>query len=603
VSGRRHGLNPAKLKADIAAMEREVPSESPRPRVDVRRGRVVALLALLTAVLLLASFAPFNQWYLAYVALVPWVLAVVGPQRQRTALLWAYLAGVAFWAAGLYWLTWITLIGFVPLVLYLALYWLAAAWVLRRAFQRGWPMWIVLPVVWVALEYLRASQLALSGFPWFSLAHSQYANTRLIQIADVTGQYGVSFLVAMVNGAVADALAGPLLKVGAGGRRRRLLVAGAVCLASAGGLWLYGAARLAQKTTRPGPKVALVQLAFPISLFHENAPPEEVFGKHLDNSRPLVGAGCDLVVWPESMLGYLDLDPSVWFARRPDEIDPATGQPTWTSEQREIIREYRASLRALQALLGDLGCPLLAGGGTVDAVSGLTTNSALLFDRDRSGRIRLSRKYHKRHLVPFSESVPFGQSWPWLHGLLRRVVPESMPQLQPGRRAVRFEIPPPGRDEPRKKPFQIAVPICYEGVFARVCRAMVVEKGRKQVDVLVNLSNDGWFVWATSRWTHAGTELDQHLAQYAFRAVESRVPVLRAVNTGISAHVDSNGRLVATVEHAGRRRMVGGNLVAQTLVDERVSLYSLAGDLFAQAVSVLAGAAAIVLWCRRPRKQ
>ena len=181
--------------------------------------------------------------------------------------------------------------------------------------------------------------------------------------------------------------------------------------------------------------------------------------------------------------------------------------------------------------------------------------------------------------------------------MLRRFVPEVMPQLDPGRRPVRFTIPW------QERSFRFAVPICYEGVFARVCRTLAARADEKaRVDALVNISNDGWFVRVTPSRTHASTELDQHLAQYVFRAVENRVPVVRAVNTGISAHVDSCGRIVGVVAHKGRRKMVGGCLVAQTLVDDRVSPYSLVGDVFAQAVCIAAAAGAGVLWLRRRAK-
>jgi len=601
VAKRRHGLNPAKLKADLAALEREAPAQALPPWLDIRRRASTALLCLLSSVLLLVCFVPFDLWYLAYVALVPWGLAVVAGQRSRWTLLWAYLSGVVFWVIGLYWLTWITLVGYLPLVLYLGSYWLVAAVVVRAAFRRGWPVWVILPLVWVALEYARA--FALSGFPWFFLAHSQAGCTRLIQIADLTGQYGVSFFVAMVNGALIEALAQLLLvKPARKGRPiRRIALAAGACLAGAAFLLTYGIARLSQQPTRPGPKLGVVQLAFPIALYQTGASPEEIFAKHLDNTRPLVGAGCDLVVWPESMLGYHDMDPAVWFARDADAKD-SQGQPVWTARQREIIREYHSNLLALQRLLADQGCPLLAGGGMPDSVSRLTSNCALLFDRDSSGRIRLKDQYAKMHLVPFGEYVPFRQGWPGLHSLLRRFVPEAMPQILPGRRRVVFEVRPGGGDQPPA--FRFAVPICYEGVFARVCRRLAMRGGRKQVDLLVNISNDGWFIFATSRWTHASTELEQHLRQYVFRAVENRLPVVRAVNTGVSAHIDSNGRILQAVAHQGHRKMVAGNLIAQTVVDERVSVYSRAGDVFAQAVSVAAGAAAAAMWLlRRSRNQ
>ncbi|MDY7009822.1 MAG: apolipoprotein N-acyltransferase [Planctomycetota bacterium] len=592
MSKRRHALNPAKVKADMSALEQHPPREVFLRRLDIRRRLSVALLCILTSALLLACYTPFEKWYLAYVALVPWGLAVIGGHKGRWAILWGWLGGVIFWAAGIYWLTWITLGGYILLILYLGLYWMVAGLLVRRAFQRGWPVWITLPVVWVAMEYAQSFALwpmlpgDLSGFPWLLLAHSQYSCTRLIQIADVTGQYGVSFFIAMVNGTIIDALSQPLfVRAPRGARLTRQIGAalGASIVAAAAFLG-YGTYRLNQETTRLGPTVAVVQQAFPISLSERGASQQEIFGSHLAATRSLVGAGCDLVVWPESMLGFGNMDPEYWNGLNPMAYDPETN---------ELIRTYQQNLRSLGRLVSDLDCPLLAGGSMPADQYGQDNrryNSALLFGRDESGRLQIKGRYDKMHLVPFSECVPYRQSWPWLHRKIRRVVPDVMPQLEPGKVPVRFTISGQGDKEIR-----FAVPICYEGSFARVCRRMVVGGRKKRVDMLINISNDGWFVWRT----HAGTELDQHLSQYVFRAIEGRVAVVRAVNTGISAYIDSTGRIREEVRHHGKRKMVAGNIVTKTFVDDRVSLYSLVGDVFAQAVCLAAGAGIMVMFFRR----
>ncbi len=661
---RRIAPNPARMKAEIEALEASPPAEPFHRPLDIRRRLSLALLCLLSSFLLLISFAPFDCGPVGYLALVPLGLAAVGARKGRWVLLWVYLGGVAFWAAGLYWLTWMAVAGYVPLVLYLGAYWVVAAAVVRKAFARGLPVTLVLPVVWVALEYARA--FALSGFTWFYLAHSQYRWTRLIQVCDLTGQYGVSFFVAMVNGALIDAFAQPLFRRARGGRGRitwRIAAGAGACLASAAALLAYGGWRLGQEATRPGPRVGLVQLAFPISLAGDHAEPEEIFRAHRDNTGALVGAGCDLIVWPESMVGYPHMDPAVWAHLNPRAVDKES-RPVYDAPTREAIEARQRALGELRDLIKDAGCPLLAGGsmpavlwrclncGKVHrgpelpeecpACGGpkyrfervsrwqcrrcrhrhvgpeppaacpacgappeqfeaeyLRGNSALLFDRDEQNRLRLRTRYDKVHLVPFSECVPFRDGWPWFHRQLRRFVPEVMRQLEPGGGAVWFQVSSGGEE------FCFAVPICYEGTFARVCRRLVISEGAKRADMLVNISNDGWFVrkYAGGRKVHAGTELAQHLTQYVFRAVECRVPVLRAVNTGISAHVNSSGEILQQVSRRGKREMVAGNLVAETFVDRRTSGYSKHGDLFAQAVSVAAGAVLVgVFWPRRGKE-
>jgi len=610
-----------------AALEENPPPEIFARRLELRRRLSVALLALLSVVLATICFAPFDRWYVAYVALVPWLLAVTGGVSRRWALLCGTLSGTLFWALNLYWLWWITLVGYFALVAYLSGYWLVTALVIRASSRRNLPMWLIVPIVWVALEYARA--YVISGFPWLFLAHSQYARSRLIQICDVTGQYGVSFFVAMVNGAIVDLLTAPLFVRGRSGPRLGCQIVAGLAVASVAlaALVGYGSYRLAQHSRRPGPVVGIVQQAWPISLNRPGEDPEKILQAHIRASERFIGAGCDLVVWPETMLppgmnrDLLELDVEAL-----DKADLRSlagrllgpeaslyGEQSLRGWVSDIIRGrisprgraipgLRASAEKVGEISRRLGCPILAGGTTLhsndepidQADRWVLRNSALWFE----GSWRSTRLYSKAHLVPFSESVPFKRSWTGLYRILRKFVPPAMPQLESGEEYTLFDA---GGDERR---WRLAVPICYEGTFARLCRRMVVRDGRKVADVLVNLSNDGWFVCPWVEPPRGSTEHAQHLVQYCFRAVENRTPVIRAVNTGISASIDSDGRIVAQVSRYGKREMVSGTLLLdgargadgqlladhgpEVLVDDRISLYSLIGDRFAMAVALAA---------------
>ncbi|HHH76402.1 MAG TPA: hypothetical protein ENL03_05195, partial [Phycisphaerae bacterium] len=165
-------------------------------------GRIVGLLApVLTGMLLAISFAPIDVFFVAYIALVPWML-VLCRKRQRKPVLWAFASGAVYWLVSVYWLSWVTPAGYAAAALYLASYWVITACVIRGVGKRGWPAWIVVPVIWVSLEFIRA--YVISGFPWFYLALTQYRQLWLIQLADTTGEYGISVFVAMVNGLVVD---------------------------------------------------------------------------------------------------------------------------------------------------------------------------------------------------------------------------------------------------------------------------------------------------------------------------------------------------------------------------------------------------------------
>ncbi len=641
---RRHSLNPAKVKRDAEALAGPAAptGAARRPRLRGRAG--ILLLGALTIVLLTFSFAPWDAWYLAYVALAPWVLAVHLAPTRRWALLGGWLSGLAFCGLSVYWLTWITLVGYSAGILYLSLYWLLAAALFRAAMRRGWPMWIVLPVVWVALEYARA--YVPPAFPWFYLAHTQYRQVRLIQIADVTGQYGVSFFVAMVNGLVVDlAVALRSVRAGRRPRLRPLLVRGAVALGVAALLLGYGTWQLGRDTRAEGPVLGIVQRAFPISLGGRSASPEQILDDHLAGSGTFLGRSVDLVIWPETMLPrglnreVLDLDPAALSGEALRALAARfAGPDAWQGQYTEpALRAYlgqvleggklrdgreAVGLRQFAArvthLARRLGCPVLAGGATVlpndeplfPDDRWLVGNGAIWFDaNDGPGRT-----YAKRHLVPFSEYVPFKRGWTGLHRLLRTFVPEAMEQLEPGKEWTRFDlVRPHGR-------WRLVSPICYEGTFARVCRHMVYEGGRKKADLIANLSNDGWFVYRRGGGPYRGsTEQAQHLGHYCFRAVENRVPVVRAVNTGISASIDANGRIVAEVRHGSKRTMVPGTLTLdgarrnevefllghgpRVLVDRRTSWYSRVGDVFAAAVGLAAAAMAVWLVRKRPGKK
>ncbi|MBN1943671.1 MAG: hypothetical protein JW849_10305 [Phycisphaerae bacterium] len=712
------------------------PPEVLRSNLELRRRTSVLLLTLLTAVLLGISFAPFHCWFVAYFALVPWAMAMAGGVKRWSTLLSGWIGGLVFWAGMVYWLALPTVAGYLGAIVYLSLYWLIASAVVRRAIRRGWGMWITLPVLWVGLEFLRA-RVPLLGFPWFFLAQSQYERTGLIQIADATGQYGVSFFVAMVNGVLLDLFQGPLfMRLRERARLSPHVSCGLIAaVASLAGLLVYGQYRLRQTpdVTAPGPKVGIVQEAFPLSLSGPFTPAQTFLEAHVQRSMRLIGRGCDLVIWPETMLppglnrAVLDTDvpsldagnvsslaakqfgpaaletydvpalreflthkigsegwdryrsaavrfilrhylkeaqlgqlndaqarslacrllalrhsgdintstlrrvlllylpgpPEAWSQAEPAEVRAAANLILDAASAEEIklpelVRRVHETIEARQALDSRrletqrgraclvetcsilLDCPILAGGSTfqrepLPAEEGdewVFENGVLWFDATGPSDV----EYAKMVLVPFSEYVPGKRDWPAMYRRLRRLVPELMPQIRPGENLTRFHL------HRGKENWQLATPICFEGTFDRLCRAMVAA-GPKDRLILANLSNDGWFVYQGKQGPpHGTTAHAQHLVHSVFRAVENRVPVVRAVNTGISASISSDGKIQSLLElrleEYRRRTMVAGVLESKTLVDGRRSLYSLHGDVFAFCVS-LAACTAVVLLVRR----
>jgi apolipoprotein N-acyltransferase len=579
------------------------------------------------------------------VALVPFLLGVERIRSARGVVLAGWVTGVLFWAVNLHWLSWVTPwgVGYIGAVLYLSVYWPLTGVLLRACLRAGWPSWASLPVFWVALEFARAH--VISGFPWFFLAHTQWQQLVLIQIVDATGVYGVSFFVAMVNGLACDGLGRyrhhrgrSVRAVGA----RGLVIGSALTGVALVGLVGYGLHRHSETSdvTRPGPVIAVVQRAFPISLWHDTSR-VEMLKEHFVATRDRIGPairediGCDVVVWPETILPgglnheYLMLDAS----RLPAADIAALGgksvdelAPPQIERARASIASKQGELRKLAGRINDLvrrvGSPIIAGGSTLHYRPSYSRpidrwrirNSVVKFD----GNGLPGRKvYSKMHLVPFSEYVPFRESWPALHRGLRWFVPAVMSQLDYGREVELFELR--GQGKRAGEVWRAATPICYEGTFGRVCREMVMgPDGAKRADILLNLSNDGWFALKLGRRWTGSAEHPQHLVHYVFRAIETRCPVVRAVNTGVSASISSQGRLEAVVSQGDRWAMVKGALLLdggegpvagggavhrgpRVLVDGRTTLYSVAGDWFAIVVSILAAVAAIALIARGKR--
>ena len=274
--------------------------------LEIKSPLSVFLLSLLGAMLLYISFAPFDCWYLGYFALVPWLLAVCAGKGRKKSLLFGYLGGLGFWLLAIYWIMLPTVGGYIAGSVYLGLYWLIAAAVFRFAYNKNFPMWLVVPVVWTALEFARSN---IVSFPWFLLGQSQYRQLPLIQISDITGQLGVTFMLGMVNGLLVDLMTGPLFcKTKSGARVSRQSIRGLIftVLVFASAI-AYGYFRIDQRksTVQNGPVVGVVQDNIPVMLGGRIIPAELFLNRHVEKTIELFnqpGKPCEVVVWPETML-------------------------------------------------------------------------------------------------------------------------------------------------------------------------------------------------------------------------------------------------------------------------------------------------------------
>ncbi len=505
-------------------------------------------LGLLGAASMTLVQPPVDLWMAAWVAPVPWILAATVPERpgeRQLGPLW--IAGFVHWLAAIHWLRLphpATGIGWVILSAFLGLFVPAFVVATRRLVDRwGVPLVAAAPIAWMGLEQARGS--LLGGFTMAAVGHTQWRWTTIIQVADLFGDVGMSGLVVLVAAGIAEAIhAG---RNPGGGRRTawrrcRPLAVSALAVVAATG---YGSWRLATVPTggRRPLEVLLVQGSIDTELKHDPAAAEDV-ARHYDAvtleglspaGQPSIDrAAPDLVVWPETMWrwGLLEIDPAEELPE--DVVDEAVGPPTEAdaspagrARRQRACREKLTSqrLEAVGAFARRYGTAWLVGLDrqvvTPAAASGVRNfNSALFLDAEG----RPLGRYDKMHPVLFGECVPFGERFPWLYRLTP--LPAG---LAAGSRPLAVEI----------AGWNVAPTICFESTLPGAVRTMVrrLDAEGMHPDVVVNLTNDGWF-WGSS-------ELDMHLACGIFRAIEVRTPFVIAANTGFSASIDGSGRLLA----------------------------------------------------------
>jgi apolipoprotein N-acyltransferase len=528
--------------------------------------------AVATVVLFWAALPPWDLWPLAWIAPVGWILLI-----RRTAKLSGrhpygtlWLVGWLFWLSAIHWLRlphWTTAIGWVALSAYLAVYWPLLIALGRTAVHRlRVPVIVAAPVLFAGLELARAH--VLTGFSMASLAHTQYHWLTLIQVSDLGGEYLVDFIVM----AVAACLGRMIPLEDRPPAFWPLLPALAVVAAALG----YGTYRTHGQYTAPGARVALIQGSLDTDLAGElkmNRTQraelvQRSFEHYLALSQQAVSRyqRLDLLIWPETMFRW----PLVVYepgARPPSDC------PLTESEFSRWLQGASDDARRGFERMGRLGVPIIVGLETWRYVSDNVQlfNSALFVDRGG----RFHERYDKMHPVMFGEYIPLSSCFPWI----TRIIPVTC-NLDSGARPVAFHV----------RGLCLSPSICYESVLSHVIRRQVEELAAAGTppDVLVNLTNDGWF--------YGSSELDMHLVCGVFRAIECRKPLLIAANTGFSAWIDGNGRVLAQ----GPRR-APDTLLAEVQVDLRHSPYLVYGDLPAGICLAVCIAVAIVglAWRRK----
>lgn len=497
------------------------------------------ILSTFSVILLTFAFPQIDQWYTAWIALSPWFVLI---QKDNRRVLSSLVTGILFFTVNLYWLHHVTVAAWILLSLYSTAYFLAfgltANYMLKHL---RIPLMAIAPFIWVGLEYLRS--FVLTGFPWLFLGHTQYQCISLIQIADITGVYGITFLIVMVNGAVSDLVIRCISRPPAS-RTQSIITYIAVVVPAlmVSAAILYGHHNLKNRHPLEGPNLTAVQGNVRQSIKSDPSETQQIknLQKHIDLSLRILHKQekTDLIVWPETMVpGILNLD----FERSGRQVD----------------KRCQDALRRLASVL-DLA--ILVGGTSIKTEDGHNTFFNSAFYLDHNGII--VDRYDKIHLVPFGEYTPLQNIFPFLSHL----VPYEV-NLSHGDRRTIFTLPTKdGRI------YRFGVLICYEDTLP----GLVSDFVNDGADFMINITNDGWF--------RKSAELDQHLAIMVFRAVENHIAVIRCANTGISAFIDDCGTIYARLTGSrGEHKEIAGILSGKVIIDEDGpgSWYTRHGDTFA----------------------
>ena len=483
------------------------------------------ICAGLTGLGLTMGFAPFSQPLAGWLGLIP--LAYYGQRQKpdlRSSLVLGWFAGVAHFLTTFSWLSTVTITGWVVLCLYMAIY--PGLWMVIWVHMADWKSGsmtsggnvlraVVGASAWVVTEWLRGT--VFSGFGWNTIGVSQGNLVILTQIADLGGAFLLSWVVVM--GSLTLTLTARRFELEIRGaqkwRPRWDFTAGVLVL---GMTMVYGARAVVRPPAQPFRSLTYAAI--------QPAVPQDPW-----KSAKMIRVAEDLTRWSEiALAGKNPVDLLVW----PESL-AGTGWREEPEFQKAIQNTRRIGARSLLT-------------GSLDIRGPETFNSAILFTGPEG---KAPSVYDKNHLVIMGEYVPLAEIFPWL----RKLVPPGG-DLTAGNKVGILELEGSG--------VRIAPLICFEDSVPEVVRSAA----QQLPHLLVNLTNDAWF------GNSAGSR--QHLENARLRAVEVRLPLLRATNDGVTALVSPKGVILSQLwnEKSGSVREAGFILGEIGLTHPQATLFT-----------------------------
>ncbi len=495
-----------------------------------------AWLMLFAAILFSLSYEPSPLWFLVYF-FVPLFAASVQGLGFRGGFRAGYFFGVVSAFLTLYWVSWVTAVGVVLLILVHSFYYAFIGGLTGMATKRyGRPALLLLPFLWVAMEYIRS--LSQISFPWQNLSYTQASNLAIVQLSELSGDAVVTFFIVAL---------GLLLYVAYRSVRSTWRAMGwfGLVLVVYSAVYLWGATRFQRLETDF--RVAALQGDVPVAQKWRNGSADHNFKIYEDLTNRAAADSAELVVWPETAAPMYLLY-----------------QPPYVKWIDEIARR-----------------------NNVDIVTG-----ALQMDRDSSGTRHYynaafyftpqqgmdPRIYRKHYLVTFGEHMPYAESVGWIRAFrnfVKNNLAMDISDFEPGN--SKFLWASHGR--------AFGTLICFEVIYPDYVRDMV----NRGADFLNVITNDDWFGHTAGPYQHAAIPV--------FRAVENRIWIVRAANTGISAVYDPFGRELQATK-LGERTFIAANIgprLGPTLFSKHGRVLS----QFCLAVSLLA---VILLVVRRGKR-
>ena len=512
-----------------------------------------AALATMSGLALAAAFPKIDLNLFAWIAFVPLLYAIAG-ESPRRVFIYAWLQGFACYVASIYWIA-ITLHNFTSLRVDLAIapmLLLAGVMALFTATAFGvasytsanldLPIVVTLPIAWTAIEWVRT--YFPIGFPWNLLGYTAYRNLELIQFAEFTGVYGVSALIIFANAVVY------VVALQATPRRTQAFSLGALTVLMAAA-FLFGSLRVRNVAAQPirgSIKIAMVQGNIPQSLKWDPKFLDSSFNVYLEESQNAARRGADLIVWPEAAAAF--------FFQPEDRYPPAFAEDG----------RYRQRLLTIATSTGD---PILFGAPALGVQQGHVGfyNRAYLV----SGKGEVQAWYDKIQLVPFGEYVPLRS----LFGYFVNRVVSGFGDMFAGHDQTIFSV----------ADVKLGTLICYESIFPNLARSAV----KDGASILVNITNDAWYGESSAPY--------QLLAMAAMRAVETKVPLVRVANTGISAVIEPTGLITARTPLFTR-----GTETESVGWRPELTIYARFGDVFAELAFILMIAGFVVAILRSRRR-